>query len=180
MLEAEEPQHRGVNIVDGGGFRSVERLVAPLIALAVRDAAADPGAAQPVGEHEGIVIAAPSRLGTRHPSELGRPDDKRVVEHAALVEILDEGRRAVGHAAGERPVIALDVLVGIPVAAREAVVVAAPDLYEADAALEEAAGGEALETEVVGLLRGVDLGRPVGLARLHAVHPQDMLRLVGQ
>ena len=76
--------------------------------------------------------------------------------------------------------IALDVLVGIPVAAREAVVVAAPDLYEADAALEEAAGGEALETEVVGFLRGVDLGRPAGLARLHAVHPQDVLRLVGQ
>ena len=84
------------------------------------------------------------------------------------------------HAAGERPVIALDVLVGIPVAARETVVIAAPDLHEADAALEESAGGEALEAEVVGFLRNIDLSRPVGFARLDAVHPQDMLRLVGQ
>jgi hypothetical protein len=51
---------------------------------------------------------------------------------------------AARHAQGERAVVAQDIFVRIPVAAREAIVVATPDLHEAHAALEEAAGGEAL------------------------------------
>ena len=40
--------------------------------------------------------------------------------------------------------VALDVLVRIPVAARETVVIAGPDLHEAHAALEQSPGNETL------------------------------------
>ena len=53
---------------------------------------------------------------------------------------------------GERAVVALHVFVLVPVAPREAVVVAAPDLHEAHAALEQPPGDEALAAEVIGLL----------------------------
>ncbi len=70
----------------------------------------------------------------------------------ALLEVLDQGRGAAGHAQGERAVVALDVLVRVPVAAGEAVVVARPDLHEPDAPLEQPPGDQALAAEDVGLL----------------------------
>jgi hypothetical protein len=60
-----------------------------------------------------------------------------------LFEVEDQAGGAAGHAGGERAVVAFDVLVGIPVAAGEPVVVAGPDLDVAHAAFEEAAGDEA-------------------------------------
>ena len=45
---------------------------------------------------------------------------------------------------GQRAVVALDVLVRVPVAPREAVVVARPDLHEPHAALEQPPGDQAL------------------------------------
>ena len=52
-----------------------------------------------------------------------------------------------------RPIVAVvagDVFVRVPVAAREAVVGAAPDLDEPDAALEQPAGDQAVAAEVFG------------------------------
>src|SRR5205085_614141 len=106
---------------------SAERLVAPLVAGAVAEAAADAAAAEPVGEAERVVVAAPAALAARHPAELRRPQDERVVEQAALLEVLDQRGGAAGHADRQRAVVALHVLVRVPVAAREAVVVAGPD-----------------------------------------------------
>jgi hypothetical protein len=57
-------------------------------------------------------------------------------------------------------VVAFDVLVAVPVATREAVVVTAPDLNESNAAFEQAAGDEAFATEVFGFLWNVDFSRP--------------------
>jgi uncharacterized protein YoaH (UPF0181 family) len=108
----------------------------------------DAAAAEPVGEAIRVVVAALAALRAGHAAELGGPQDDGVVEQAALFEILDQGGGAAGHAPGQRAVIAADVLVGIPVAAGEAVVVAAPDLHEAHAAFEQAAGDEAFAAEV--------------------------------
>ena len=72
----------------------------------------------------------PCPLRTRHPAKLRGPEHKRVFQQAPLLEILDEGRRSPRHAGGERPVIPLDILVAVPVAARKPVVVPAPHLDE--------------------------------------------------
>ena len=63
VLDAEEFEHSGMHIVDGRGVVAVEGLVAPLVALAVGDASFDAGAAEPVGKHEGVVVAAAATLG---------------------------------------------------------------------------------------------------------------------
>ena len=57
VIDAELVQHGGVDVVDLGGMRPVERLEAPLVRLAV-GAALDPATAEPVGEDEGVVVAA--------------------------------------------------------------------------------------------------------------------------
>ena len=92
------------------------------------------------------------------------------------LEVLDEGRGAAGHAKGERAVVAVDVLVRIPVPAREAVVVAAPDLHEPHAPLEQAAGGQALAAEVIGLLERVDFLVERRLAVIEPVEPAALPR----
>ena len=58
-------------------------------------------------------------------------------------------------------VVAGDVLVGVPVAAREAVVGAAPDLHEPHAALQQPPGDQAVAAEVRGdrLVQAVELLR---------------------
>jgi hypothetical protein len=84
-------------------------------------------------------------------------------------KIFDERGGAAGHAEGERAVVAVDVFVRIPVAARKAVVVAAPDLDEAHATFEEAAGGEALLGKMKRLFVGADFFGPRLRAAVEAV-----------
>src|SRR4029453_11406137 len=65
------------------------------------------------------------------------------------LQVVDQrGRRAV-HARSHLSVVSLDVLVAVPVSAREAVVRSAPDLNEANSALEEAPCDEAVPSELV-------------------------------
>ena len=177
VVDAEQAHHRGVDVVHRGRVPAVERLVAPLVALAVGHAALHASAAHPVGEDERIVVAALARLRARHAAELGGPDDQRVVEHAALPEVGDERRRAARHAARERPVVAADVLVRVPVAPRVRVVVAAPHLHEAHAALEQAPRCEALLREDIRLLGVVDVLVPGLRVAVEPVEPQHMLGL---
>ena len=80
---------------------------------------------------------------------------QRVVEHAFGLEVLEQAGSADGHAQDQRPVVAAEVLVAVPVSAGEAIVRAGPDLHEADAALGEAAGDEAVAAEMTGLSAGV-------------------------
>ena len=87
---------------------------------------------------------------------------------------------AAGHAQGQRAVVAVDVLVRVPVPPGEAVVVAAPDLHEPDAPLEQAAGGQALAAEVLGLLERVDLLVERRLAVIEAVEPEHFRGLAGE
>src|SRR5690606_898745 len=97
-------------------------------------------------------------LGAGHAAELGGPKDDGVLQHAALLEILDQGGGAPGHPGRERTVVAPDVLVRVPVAAGKAAVVPAPDLDEAHAPLPEAARGEASAAEELGFRVFVDGG----------------------
>ncbi len=66
--------------------------------------------------------------------------------------------------------VSLDIFVAVPIATREAVVIAGPDLHETNAAFEEASGGEALATEVVGFFLPVNFlgpGSPIGFEAIH-------------
>ena len=71
--------------------------------------------------------------------------------------------RAV-HARAHVVVIALEVLVRIPVAAREAVVGAGPDLHEANAALQQTARDQAMPAELRGD-RLIEAVKPLRFAR---------------
>src|SRR5437867_6350263 len=99
VVEAEQVEHGGMDVVNGRGMVPVERLVAPRVAFAMSDAAADATAAQPVGEAKRIVVAPFAALRTGHAAELGSPENHGVVEQAALLEVLDERRRAAGETA---------------------------------------------------------------------------------
>ena len=75
--------------------------------------------------------------------------------------------------------IAFDVFVTVPVAAREAVVIAAPDLHKADAAFQQASCDQALASKVFGFFGNVDCGWILAAGILQTVHLQDVLRLAG-
>ena len=69
-------------LFDGGGAEFVGRADA--------DAALDAAAGHPHGEAVGVVVAAGAFgvFGRRLAAELAAPDDERLVEQAALLEVL--------------------------------------------------------------------------------------------
>ena len=78
-------------VLDGGA--------AQLVGLADADAALDAAAGHPHGEAVGVVVAAGALgvLGGRLPAELAAPDDQRLVEQAAALQVLEQaGDRLVG------------------------------------------------------------------------------------
>ena len=87
VVDAQLVQDGGVDVVNGGGIAAVQRFVSPLVAFARDGAAFDAAAAEPVGEDEGVVVAAFATLGTGHATEFGGPEDNGIVQHAALFEI---------------------------------------------------------------------------------------------
>ena len=126
--------------------------------------ALDAAAGQPHGEAVEVVVAADefaARFAHRRAAELAAPDDERVVEQPALLE--------VGEQRG-------DGLVGLAAAASSVSPMSSPaspwwsqsrviELHEADAALDQPAGEQAVVGER-GLARlgAVQLERLVGLA----------------
>ena len=62
------------------------------------EAALDAAAGQPGRERPGVMLAALGVGGVveRRPAKLRRPDDERVVEHAAAFQVLEQ--------AGDRPI----------------------------------------------------------------------------
>ena len=78
-------------VLDGGA--------AEFVGLADADAALDAAAGHPHREAVGVVVAAGALgvLGGRLPAELAAPDDERLVEQAAPLEVLEQaGDRLVG------------------------------------------------------------------------------------
>ena len=104
VVEAEEVEHGGVQVVD------VDRLVrggeAEFVGAAVDLAPLDATAGEPAGEAVVVVVAAVHLAHVRarrgeldggRAAELAAPDDQRVLEHPALLQVLHQRRaRAVG------------------------------------------------------------------------------------
>ena len=128
-------------ILDGMG----SELVGPSNA----DAALDPAAGHEHREAVGVVIptGALAVLSRWLATELTAPDDQGLIEHPALLEILDQSRDGLVGIAGMDAVVAFEAAVGIPV-----IIVMRPagvDLDKANAALDKPPGQQALPTEVI-------------------------------
>src|SRR5262249_17646634 len=142
VIDAQKVQDRGMHVVTiSGVFGRTKR---PLVTGPVSDTALDAAAGKPIRERKGIMVATSASLTARHAAKLGRPENDRVFEHAATLQAFDESRRRLIHARAHVGVIAGDIFMRIPVAAGKAVVRSAPDLHETHAALQEAAGDQAV------------------------------------
>lgn len=117
VVDSQQIQNRRVDVVTGGRVVAVGRAEAPLVTFAMSHTATDSASSKPVGEHERIVVSAFAALCARHPAKLGSPENERVVQHAALLEVENERRRTTCHTAGQGSMVALDILVRVPVAA---------------------------------------------------------------
>src|SRR5262245_42671070 len=132
-------------------------------------ASPDAAAGQPVGEDKRVVIAPFASLGAGHAAELRRPMDDCIFQESALFQVKHKRGHPFGHAEGERFVVALNVLMRVPVAPWKTVVVARPDLHEANASFEKPACDEAFPSKVVRLFPRIDLGRPLFGGSIDAV-----------
>ena len=102
------------------------------------------------------------RPGAGGAAELGGPDDERLVEQAALFEIVEQAGDGPVDLGAVGRVVLPEVAVGVPGAG--AAVGAVEDLHEADAALDEPAGGEAHLAEGAGgvVVEAVERRRSAG------------------
>ena len=134
-------QDRGVDV--GDVVPILDGVEADLVGGAVDDAALDAAAGQPGAEALRMVVAAVA-LGARRAAELGAPDDDRLVEHPALLEVLQQAGDRQVHLGRELAVVGLDAGVGVPGAAAAAAV---EDLHEPHAALDQPPGRQAEPAE---------------------------------
>ena len=103
VVDAQAVQDRGVQVVHVD--RILRDVVAVVVGLAVGDAGLHAAAGQPDGEAARMMVAAvvvgrELALAVDRAAELAAPDDQRVVEQAALLQVLTSAaRRLVGVAA---------------------------------------------------------------------------------
>src|ERR1041384_1092215 len=132
VIESEQVEDRRVEIVNVNGV--LLRLETELVRRAVGGAAFRAAAREPDGEAPLIVVAAGRRgeLRRGRSSELARPEDERVFEHPALLEIGEERRDRLVAFQREPSVVLRDLVVVVP-----RLTGARPDLDEPYSALEE-------------------------------------------
>src|SRR5262245_40490692 len=139
VLETEAVQDRGVKIVNV--HRILDDVVAVIVGRSVTDAGADAAAGHPGAEAAAVMVAAmvvrsKCALAVDGAAKLAAPDDERVVEQAALFEVLHEGGAwLIGVAR-----LALD----LARQARVLVPAAMEELNEAEGALGNTASGRAV------------------------------------
>ena len=92
------------------------------------------------------MIAAGRSLAERHPAELGCPDDQRILEESAGLEIFHERRAGLIGGEGHRRQLALDVAVIVPIVRRPCR--ATPDLHEAYPTFEQPPRDQAIAQAV--------------------------------
>ena len=111
-----------------------------------------------------MVAAVAAALDHRRPPELAAPDDQRVVEHPAELQIADQGGDGLVHAAALVDQPLADVLAGAG-----AVEVPAPveQVHEAHALLDQPAGR--MKVYVNGLEAGSGVPRPTIINTTHEV-----------
>ena len=135
MVDTEAVQDGRVEVAQVRGV--LGDVIAELIRGAVLVAGLHAAAGEPDGEGTAVVVAPGARvaeatLAERRAAELGREDHQRVLEHAARLQVLDQG--------GGRLV---DVVALVGQLTREGDVLvpaAVEELDEADVAFEQAAG----------------------------------------
>src|SRR5262249_34992019 len=125
---------------DGAGV--VGDVLAVRAGGAVGLAAVDGAAADHHRPAAGPVVAAGVLVDVRRPAELAHPEHHGVLQHAALVQVLDQGAHALVQA---RAVAVLDRVedVGVVVPAAQV------DLDAGDALLDQLAGQQAAHAEAV-------------------------------
>jgi hypothetical protein len=114
VIEPEEMENGGVEVVNVDWV--LRNPVSNFIALAVGRAGLYSAASQEAGEGLGVVIAA-IRVGVLPgcAAKLGATNDESLLQHSALLEILDQS----GHGAikiGCQPAVVLHVPMAVPVA----------------------------------------------------------------
>ena len=139
MVDAEQVQNCCMNIVDRNGVDG--GFPADFVGCAVAGAALDSAAGYPNAEAVWVVVAAFAFFAHGHAAEFAAPDDQRAVEQAALLEVGQQaGDRHVGFLAAGSVVFG-EAAVGVPF-------VVAVNLHEPHAALDHAAGEQALVPNV--------------------------------
>src|SRR6516165_6342222 len=162
-------QERRVLIV---AHRAIDRgMERELIAFAVSGAPLDAAAGHPAREGVAVVIAARAALAVWRAAEFARPEDDGFIQKAATFQVLQEaGDRLIAAETHAFKVGAgADVAVAIPVARGAVQAGAAPQLDEADAAFDQAAGDQAVAAEVARarIVKAVEPARRLSLvARL--------------
>src|ERR1044071_2201206 len=147
-----------------------------LVGCAENRAALDPATGQPHAETVGIMV--PAHLGLARvvqlhgwrPAEFTAENDKRVLEHAALLEILEQGADRLVDLLRESAVGFLDILVIVPRLAGPM-----PELDEAHSFFQQAPGDEDLPRVDALAVQGPNVRRfpadveCVGRLHLHAI-----------
>ena len=177
VIEAEEAQDGGVQVVhvDDVGRRLEAELVGGSMDMAGLHAAAG----HPHGEAVVVVVAAVDlaligarggQFDGRGAAELAAPDDERLVEQAAALEVGQQGGDGLVGFAGEASVLHFEVVMAVP-----GLSVTVPELDEAYAAFGESAGDEELPSQdrvavhLAGLLVLTADVEGVGRLELHPV-----------
>ncbi len=160
VIDSQQMQDGGVDIIDLSGVIAIEGFVAPFVGVSAGDATTDSTATEPVGKDIRVMVTSSGTLGGGHASEFCCPEDDGVIEESALSEVFDERGGADGHTHGQWSVVALNIFVAVPVTTWEAVIVSAPDLNKSDASFQKSASDEAFATEAIRFFRDIDFRGP--------------------
>src|SRR5262249_30651563 len=116
MVDPEEAQDCRMQIVDRHDV--ADGRVAEFVGGAGGDAPFDAPAGQPEGDAFDVVVAAVT-LGHGSPAKLAAPDHEGVVEHPALLQVLDECGGTLVNFPGRPGDVLLDRAMVVPVAVVE-------------------------------------------------------------
>ncbi len=95
MIETKQVQDRRMQIVHAG--RILDGLESEIVGRAVNRAATNPTAGEPDAEPVMVVVsskltlAVPAQLDGGSSTELAPPNNKRVIQHASLLEVSQQG-----------------------------------------------------------------------------------------
>ena len=174
MVKPEQMKHGRMNVIDLSGTGPIQRLVSPCVTFTISSSAPNPATRQPVRKNVRIVIAPLSALGRRHPAKFSRPQNDRVVQQPALLQVLNQRRRAPRESHRQRPMIPAHILMRVPIPPGKTVVVAGPDLDKADAAFDQPPSNQALPPEVIHFFARIDFFRPLFCSLINTVEAEDV------
>lgn len=152
VVDAAEIKHRGVQVVDVHVLAVFDGFVTEFVGAAPGEAAFHAAASHPDGESQNMMVAA-GALAHWGAAKFTAPYHQRVVEHAALLQVLHKCRRSFIHVHRGVGHVFRDIVVMVPRAMIK--------LHETRAAFDEAAGHQTIRREaaVAGMLDAVHVER---------------------